>query len=153
METAIATYIMIFLAILATLVLTVVLFGLGRRLRKEQSFVGFSPKTRDEHYAGFALFSIGFSVIIISIYQIAVILIFGLSSNSVPFGLSSLPLSASNQSTLMVSIQILGVIESISFWLMIVIYGGGKLASLGLDLLRGRKIKLRLNHRKIAVFN
>jgi hypothetical protein len=41
-----------------------------------------------------------------------------------------------------VSGQIPGLITATSFWLLILYFGGMKIATLGLDMLNGRKIKL-----------
>lgn len=141
MEVALDTLVAIFLSVLVVIVVAVVLFVLARRIRKEQSLIGFTARSKDEKYVGYFLIATGFVIIFFSIYQIVIILISGFSSSE-SFGLSSLPISAGEQSTLFVSEQILGLIESILFWLLMLGYGGGKIASLGFDILKGRKIKL-----------
>jgi hypothetical protein len=140
MEVALDTLVTIFLSVLVVILVAVVLFVLARRIRKEQSLIGFTASSKDEKYVGYFLLATGFVIIFLSIYQIVIILSSGFSSSE-SFGLSSLPTPAGEQSTLFVSEQILGLIESILFWLLMLGYGGGKIASLGFDMLKGRKIK------------
>jgi hypothetical protein len=140
MEVALGTLVTIFLSVLVVIVVAVVLFVLARRIRKEQALIGFTASSKDEKYVGYFLLATGFVIIFLSIYQIVIILSSGFSSSE-SFGLSSLPIPVGEQSKLFISEQILGLIESILFWLLLLGYGGGKIASLGFDMLKGRKIK------------
>lgn len=142
MNAAATTYIEIFLAILVAVVVTVVLFALARRARKEESLVGFAAKSRDEKFAGYFLIITGVIIIFFSIYRMVALLSSGVSN--VPFGLSGISIQAS----VVASGQVLGLIAGIVFWLLILFYGGRKIAVLGLDLLKGRKVKLRRPLRK-----
>ena len=63
-------YIKILLDISVALVITVVLFVLARRARKEKTFVGFKKSSHDEKYAGYAMLAIGIAIIAVSIYRI-----------------------------------------------------------------------------------
>lgn len=136
-------YVKILLDISVAAVVTAVLFVLARRARKEQTFVGFKASSHDEKYAGYALLGIGIVIIAVSIYELVVLLESGSFSREIPFGLPDISMTVGNQTTAIVSAQDLGLVFSVSFWLMIFGYGGRKFASLGLDLLRGRKVKLR----------
>jgi hypothetical protein len=138
-------YIKILLDISVALVITVVLFVLARRARKEKTFVGFKKSSHDEKYAGYAMLAIGIAIIAVSIYELVVLLDGGSFSRDIPFGLPDISATAGNQTTAIVSAQDLGLAFSVSFWLTIFGYGGRKFVSLGLDLLRGRKVTLRRN--------
>jgi hypothetical protein len=147
LNAATTTYVLIFLAALVAFVVAVVLFYLGRRMRREQTFVGFTPRSKDEKYVGYFLLATGLVIMFLSIYEMVTILTSGVSSTA-PFGLSELSPMTGDQSAFLIPAQILGTIEGISFWLVILVSGGRKIASLGLDMLKGRKIKLRRTLRK-----
>lgn len=146
MDAAATTYVMIFLAALVAVVVTVVLFALARRARKEKSLVGFTAKTKDEKYAGYILLTAGAIIIFFSVFEMVVLLTGGVSSKT-PFNLSDISLALGGQN-FVVPGKLLGLIVGISFWLMILTYGGRKIASLGLDMLKGRKVVLRHSLRK-----
>jgi len=150
MDAAAIIYILVFLAVLVAVVVTVVLFARARRVRKEQSLVGFTAISKDEKYAGYSLLTIGIIIIFFSIYEMLTLLTGGVSSTA-PFGLSDISITTGGQATVVASGQILGIIASIFFWLLILTYGGRKIATLGLDMLKGRKIKLRRTLRKTAI--
>ena len=76
-----------------------------------------------------------------------VVLLIGNVSN-VPFGLSNISITTSGQTSVVASGQVLGLIAGIPFWLLFLYYGGRKIAVLGLDMLKGRKIELRRPLRK-----
>jgi hypothetical protein len=142
MDASATSYIKILLDVVVAVVITAVLFLIARRARKEQTFVGFKARSYDEKYAGYSLLAIGIIIILVSIYELLLILEGGYFSQT-PFGLSDITVGVGDQVTTIISGQVLGLVFGISFWLMIFGYGGRKLASLGLDMLKGRKVKLR----------
>ena len=74
MDDPATTYIKNLLDILVDAVITLVLFFLARRSRKEQSFVGFKPRSFDEKYIGYVLFSVGIVITIVSVYELLILL-------------------------------------------------------------------------------
>ena len=141
MEDPVTTYIKILLDILVAVVITSVLFFLARRSRKEQSFVGFKSRSFDEKYAGYVLLSVGIVIIIVSVYELLMLLNGNIYYNS-PFILSNVSIFGQ-----VVSGELLGLFFAIDFWLIIFGLGGGKFLSLGLDMLQGKKVILRRNIR------
>jgi hypothetical protein len=139
MDDPAAAYIKILLDILVAAVITLVLFFLARRSRKEQSFAGFKSRAFDEKYAGYALLAIGIFIIIVSIYELLMLLNGDIYYNS-PFVLSDVSIAGQ-----VVSGQVLGLFFAIDFWLTIFGLGGGKFVSLGLDMLQGKKVTIRQN--------
>lgn len=139
MDDPAAAYIKILLNILVAVVITLVLFFLARRSRKEQSFVGFKSRSFDEKYIGYVLFSVGIVITIVSVYELLILLNGNIYYNS-PFILSDLSIAGQ-----VVSGQLLGLFFAIDFWLTIFGLGGGKFLSLGLDMLQGKKVTLRRN--------
>ena len=137
-------YIKILLDVLVAVIITTVLFFMARRTRKEQTFVGYKPRSKDEKYIGFVLLGVGVFVMVVSIYEL-IVLLEGNYYSPIPFGLSGIQLTVGNQTTDIASGQLLGLGFGITFWLMIFGSGGSKLMSLGLDMLRGRHVKLRRN--------
>jgi hypothetical protein len=98
----------------------------------------------DEKYAGYAMLAIGIAIIVVSIVEL-VVLMESDSYSAMPFKLSDISMTVGNQTTVIASGHLLGLVFGVSFWLTVFGYGGRKFASLGLDLLRGRRIKLRRN--------
>ena len=139
MDDPAAAYIKILLDILVAVVITLVLFLLARRSRKEQSFVGFKSRSLDEKYIGYVLFSVGIVIIIVSVYELLILLNGNIYYNS-PFIVSDVYFAGQ-----VVSGQLLGLFFAVDFWLTIFGLGGGKFLSLGLDMLQGKKITLRRN--------
>ena len=133
-------YVKILLDIFVAAIITLVLFILARRARREKTFVGFKSKSIDEKYAGYSLLSVGIAITVVSIYELVVILEGGPFS-AIPFGLSNITIAGQ-----VISGRLLGLVFGTSFWLTVFGYGGRKLVSLGLDMLRGRKVIL---HRTI----
>jgi hypothetical protein len=142
MDDPAAAYIKILLNILVAVVITLVLFFLARRSRKEQSFVGFKSRSLDEKYVGYVLFLVGIVIIVISVYELLILLNGNIYYNS-PFVLANISIAGQ-----VVSGELLGLFFAIDFWLTIFGLGGGKFLSLGLDMLQGKKVILR---RKIHV--
>jgi hypothetical protein len=70
MDAASTTYIETILAAIVVVVVAVTLFYLGRRARKEATFIGFQAKSKDEKYTGYSLFTAGMAITLFSIYQI-----------------------------------------------------------------------------------
>lgn len=132
---AAAYYIVTFFSVLAVLVVTGVLIWFASRMRKEQTFVGFK-RTRDEMYAGYALLAIGIAVIVVAVIEIMLLLT---GQVAAPFGLTYITLAG-----ITLPGEILSISYGVSFWLLILWAAGGKMASLGLDLLRGTTVKLHI---------
>ncbi|MBE3116312.1 hypothetical protein IMZ68_03830 [Candidatus Bathyarchaeota archaeon] len=147
MDAATTTYILIFLAVLVSVVVTVVLFALARRVRKEESLVGFTAKSMDEKYYGCFLLIAGIIIIFFSVYEVVALFTGGFSSE-MPFNLSDISTGAGGQNSVVVSGQVLGLLAGVSFWLMMIIFGGRKIVALGLDMFKGRKVVLRRSLRK-----
>lgn len=147
MDASAAEYIKVLLDVLVAVVITAVLFLVTRRARKEQTFLGYKARSKDEKYVGFVLLGTGIFIIIVSIYEL-IVLLEGDYYSPIPFGLSGIQMTVSNQTTDIASGQLLGLGFGTSFWLLIFSSGGGKLVSLGLDLLKGRSVKLRRNLEK-----
>ncbi len=139
MEDPAAAYIKILLDILVAVVITSVLLFLARRSRKEQSFVGFRSRSFDEKYVGYVLLSIGIVIIVVSIYELLILLNGNIYYNS-PFVLANVSIAGQ-----VVSGELMGLFFAIDFWLTIFGLGGGKFLSLGLDMLQGKKVILRRN--------
>src|SRR5665647_1559162 len=89
MDDPVAAYVKILLDILVAVVITLVLFFLARRSRKKQSFVGFKSRSFDEKYAGYVLLSVGIVIIIVSVYELLILLNGNIYYNS-PFILSNI---------------------------------------------------------------
>jgi len=142
MDASAVEYIKILLDVSVAAIITAVLFFIVRRSRKEQTFVGYKPRSVDEKYTGYILLAIGIVVIVVSIYEL-IVLLEGNYYSPIPFGLTDLQITTGNQTTSVASGQLLGLGFGISFWLMIFGYGGRKLLSLGLDMLKGRAIHIR----------
>ena len=139
LEDPVAAYIKILLDILVAVVITSVLFFLARRSRKEQSFVGFKSRSVDEKYAGYFLLSVSIVIIIVSVYELLILLNGNIYYNS-PFVIANVSIAGQ-----VISGELLGLFFAIDFWLTIFGLGGGKLLSLGLDMLQGKKVILRRN--------
>jgi len=142
MDASAIEYIKILLDVSVAAIITAVLFFIVRRSRKEQTFVGYKARSVDEKYTGYVLLAIGIVVIVVSIYEL-IVLLEGNYYSPIPFGLTDLQMTTGNQTTAVASGQLLGLGFGISFWLLIFGCGGRKLVSLGLDMLRGRAIKIR----------
>ena len=137
-------YVKIVLDVSVAAVITLVLFVLARRARKEQTFVGFKTRSLDEKYVGYAMLAIGVAIIAVSIVEL-VVLMESDSYSAMPFNLSDITMTVGNETTVIASGHLLGLVFGVSFWLTVCGYGGRKFASLGLDLLRGKKVTLRRN--------
>jgi hypothetical protein len=141
MEDPAAAYIKILLDILVAVIITLVLFFLVRRSRKQQSFVGFKSRSFDEKYVGYVLLAVGIVIIIASVYELLILLNGNIYYNS-PFILANISIAGQ-----VVSGELLGLFFAVDFWLTIFGLGGGKFLSLGLDMLQGKKVILRRNVR------
>jgi hypothetical protein len=139
LEDPIAAYIKILLDILVAVVVTSVLFFLARRSRKEQSFVGFKSRSFDEKYVGYFSLLVGIVIIIVSVYELLILLNGNIYYNS-PFVIANVSIAGQ-----VISGELLGLFFAIDFWLTIFGLGGGKFLSLGLDMLQGKKVILRRN--------
>ena len=132
---AAAYYIVTFFSVVAVLIVTGVLIWRASRIRKEQTFVGFK-RSRDEMYAGYALLAVGIAVIVVAVIEIMLLLT---GQVAAPFGLTYISLAG-----ITLPGEILSISYGVSFWLLILWAAGGKIASLGLDLLRGTTVKLHI---------
>jgi hypothetical protein len=142
MDNSATLYIKILLDVLAAIIVTLVLFLLARHARKEQTFVGFKHKSMDEKYVGYGLFAVGMVLILVSAYELF-ILLYGGAYSKTPFNISSISIGGQ-----VISGQILGLSLDVDFWLTILGYGGRKFVSLGLDMLNARKVTLRRKQEK-----
>jgi hypothetical protein len=141
MDAALTPYIIVLLAVLATVVVALVLFALAHRIKKEQTFVGFTKRPRDEKFVGYGLLAAGIVIIAISafeIYQILAPASIGISPK-MPLHLSDITIGGAQA----IPGYLLSETVAVSFWLLILGYGGRKLASLGLDMLKVRKETLK----------
>jgi hypothetical protein len=134
-------YIKVLIDVIVAAVITTVLFYVARRTRKEQRFVGYKERPKDEKYIGFVLLAAGIILIILPVIEL-IILLNGNYYSSVPFGLTALQMTTGNQTTDVLSAQQLGLVFGISFWLLIFGCGGRKLVTLGMDMLKGREVKI-----------
>lgn len=135
MDDSATLYIKILLDVLVVAVVTLVLFLLARHARRQQTYVGFKDRSTDEKYVGYGLFAVGMVLILVSAYELFTLLSAGYYN--APFNLSDISIGGQ-----VISGQILGLSLAVDFWLTIFGYGGTKFLTLGMDLLRGRKIKL-----------
>ena len=147
MDASATEYIKILLDVVVAVVITAVLFFIVRRSRKEQTLVGYKARSKDEKYIGFVLLGTGIFIVVVSIYEL-IVLLEGNYYSHIPFGLAGIQMTVGSQTTEIASGQVLGLVFGTSFWLLILGYGGRKLLTLGLDMLKGRSIKLRRNLRK-----
>ncbi len=145
MNDATIMYIMVFLTVLVVAIITLSLYLTVRKVRKEKSFVGYTPIPKDEKYAAYALLSIGISVIVISALEI-VLLLTGRMVGT-PYNFADIPINLFGFLQFAVPAKILGLILGIATWLVILLYGGRKIASIGIDMLKCRKVILRKNYR------
>jgi hypothetical protein len=132
---AAAYYIVTFFSVMAVLIVTGVLIWRVSRIRKEQTFVGCN-RPRDEMYAGYALLAVGIAVVVVAVIEIMLLLT---GQVAAPFGLTYISLAG-----ITLPGEILSIGYGVSFWLLILWAAGGKVASLGLDLLRGTTVKLHI---------
>ncbi|MCL4429305.1 MAG: hypothetical protein M1167_01000 [Chloroflexi bacterium] len=141
----ITEYVKVLLDVVVAAVITGVLYFIVRRSRREQTFVGYKARSIDEKYTGYVLLAAGIAIIVVSIYEL-IVLLEGNYYSPIPFGLTDIQMTVGNQTTAIASGQLLGLSFGVSFWLLIFGYGGRKLVSLGLDMLKGREVRI---HRKI----
>ena len=135
-------YIKILLDVLVAVIITTALFFIIRSSRKEQTFVGYTARSLDEKYTGFVLLATGIVVIAVSIFEL-IVLLEGNYYSPIPFGLTDLQKTTGSQTTALASGQLLGLGFGLSFWLLVFSLGGRKIVSLGLDMLKGRAIKIQ----------
>ncbi len=89
MDASAIEYIKIFIDVSVAAIITLVLFVLARRARREQTFVGFKERSYDEKYAGFSLLAMGIAVIVVSVFEL-ITLLEGGSFSTIPFSLSNI---------------------------------------------------------------
>jgi hypothetical protein len=139
-DSAIEYYkILLDIAVAATIAVVLVIFA--RRSRKQKMIAGYQPPSKDEKYIGYALLSAGITIMAISLFEVISILNSNYYSN-IPFSLSGIQIITQQQTTDLVSGQLLGLLFAVPFWLLILICGGGKLVSLGMYLTRGTQVKI-----------
>ena len=131
-------YIKILLDILVAVVITLVLLYLARHARKEQTFVGYKDRSTDEKYVGYGLFAVGVILILVSAFELFLLLNGGTYSRTA-FNLSSISIGGQ-----VISGQVLSLSLAVDFWLTILGYGGTKFASLGMDMLNGKTAKVHV---------
>jgi len=109
-------------------------------------------KWRDEKIVGYVLLAVGVVVIFFSIYQMWVVFtggspppkLFNFSDVSIP--------GAQGQNVILMSGQELSNLADLAFWYILmffIVWAGGKIASLGVDLLREIRVEIKEPLRKI----
>jgi hypothetical protein len=134
-------YFKVFIDVIVAAVITTVLLYIARRTQREQTFVGYKERSKDEKYTGLILLAVGIIFIIVPVIELITLL----NSNyysSVPFGLKGIQSTTGNQTTDVLSAQLLGLSSGVAFWLLIFGYGGRKLVTLGMDMLKGREVRI-----------
>jgi hypothetical protein len=141
MAASVIEYYKIILDISIAAILAIVLLFLAKKTRKQKTLIGHTKRTKDETYAGYTLLIIGIVVMAISILQL-ILLLANNSYSDIPFGLSSLQITSAYQITDLISGQLISYIFGIPFWLLIFLFGGTKIFTLGTNLLRGTQVKI-----------
>ncbi len=141
MDNSAIEYYKILLDIAVAVIISAVLLIFARRSRKEKMVVGYQSPSKDEKYVGYALLSVGIVIIAISLFEVISILNSNFYSD-LPFSLSGIQIISQQQTTDLVSGQLLGLVFAIPFWLLILVFGGGKMLSLGMYLTRGTQVKI-----------
>jgi hypothetical protein len=77
----------------------------------------------------------------ISLFEVISILNSNFYSD-VPFSLSGIQIISQQQTADLVSGQLLGLVFAVPLWLLILVFGGAKMLSLGLYLTRGTQVKI-----------
>jgi hypothetical protein len=143
MDASVAEYFKIILDILvATIIVVTIVFLAKRGGAKEQKLVGYRHRKKDEKYAGYAIFLVGIVIIAFSVLELF-LLIFSNYYSEIPLGLTAIQMTTGSQTTDLLSGQILSYVFGISFWLMVFGLVGVKFFSIGVDLLKGKKITLK----------
>ena len=145
MNAAAIMYFMIFISVLVAVIITLSLFLQVRRVRKEKTFVGYTQVPKDEKYAAYALLAAGVVIIAISIIEILMLLT-GRAVGT-PYNFADIPINLFGLIQLAIPANILGLVLGIATWLVILLFGGRKIASIGLDMLKCRRVVLRKNYR------
>jgi ABC-type Fe3+ transport system permease subunit len=148
MDASFVEYYKIILDIAVAAIISIVLLLFARRSRRQKTFVGYRKSPKDEKYAGYILLSIGIAVMALSILELIILLTSNFYS-TVPFGLTSIQISSESQTIDLISAHLLGYGFGISFWLTIFFAGGGKMLTLGMDLLLGTQLKMTKKIRDI----
>lgn len=143
MDASVGEYLKIILDLLVAAVIATTLVYLAKRAGvKEQKFVGYRPRVKDEKYAGYTIMAIGIAVIAFSVIELFM-LVFSNYYSDIPLGLTAIQMTSGNATIDVLSGQMLSYIFGISFWLMMFGLVGAKFFSLGIDLLRGKKVTLK----------
>ena len=145
MNTASIMYILIFMSVLVVAIIAASLFLSVRRVRKEKTFTGYTPVPKDEKYAAYTLLAVGIAIIVISIAEILMLLT-GRAVGT-PYNFADIPINLFGLFQVAIPAKILGLVLGIATWLVILLYGGRKIASIGLDMLKCRRVILRKNYR------
>jgi hypothetical protein len=149
MDASVGEYLKIGLDLAVAAIIAVTLIYLAKRAGiKEQKFVGYRRRSKDEKYAGYPMMIIGLVIIAISVIELF-LLVFSNYYSDVPFGLIAIQMTAGNQTTDLLSGQMLTYIFGITFWMMMFSLVGAKFFSIGVDLLRGKKVTLKRKIRPI----
>jgi len=104
-------------------------------------------KMKDEKIVGYVLLAIGVGMIFFSIYQMVPVFT-GASSPPNLFSFSDIYFPATGQAerTLMISGRELNKLAAMAFWYMLmffIMWSGGKIASLGVNLIREIKVEVK----------
>jgi hypothetical protein len=120
----------------------VTLYGCFSAGVKEQKFVGYRRRNKDEKYVGYTILTIGIAVIAFSVIELFM-LVFSNYYSDIPLGLTAIQMTTGNQTTDLLSGQMMSYIFGITFWMMMFGLVGAKFFSIGIDLLRGKKVTLK----------
>jgi hypothetical protein len=145
MNGAAIMYILIFISVLVVAIIAGSLVLSVRRVRKEKTFTGYTAVPKDEKAAAYILMATGIAIIVISIAEILMLLT-GRAVGT-PYNFADIPVNLFGLFQIAIPASILGLVLGVATWLVILLYGGRKIASIGLDMLKCRRVILRKNYR------
>lgn len=138
MDAALAIYVTVSLAIVVAVVVSAVMLLLVRRVKTERVLYGFSGTKSFEAYIGYGLLATGVVLIMVCIGELAVLLTGPVSA--APFNIMNIPVAVGANS---IEGDYVGLGLGVGFWLLMLWLAGRKLATLGLDLLKGKRVLVK----------
>jgi len=139
MDAALSIYITVALAIVVAIVVSSIMLLLVRRVQTERVFYGFSGTKSLQAYAGYVLLAAGVVLIVVCIGGLAALLTGPVSA--APFGIMNVPVAVGANS---IEGAYIGLGFGVGFWLLMLWLAGRKLATLGLDLLKGKRVLVKV---------
>jgi hypothetical protein len=133
-------YILIFLTVVVITIAAGSMFLNVRRYRKQKSYVGYTVVPKDEKVAAYTLMAIGIGIIAVSVVEILMLLTH--RAVGTPYNFSDIPINLFGLFQVAIPANILGVALGVATWLVILLYGGRKIATIGIDLLKCRRVIL-----------